>query len=79
MDAYNIGGSTVHSKLKIQVNDFRWLEGTCLTSFQEEISQIRYILIDERSFLGEKLLENIDYRLRQSFPQNSHLNFGGIL
>ena len=66
--AYNIGGSTIHSKLKIQVNDFRRLEGTCLTSFQEELSQIRYILIDEMSFLGETFLENIDIRLGQTFP-----------
>ena len=33
--AYNIGGSTIHSKLKILVNDFSQLEGTRLTSFQE--------------------------------------------
>ena len=75
--AYNIGGSTIHSTLKIPVNDFSQLEGTCLTVFQEEMSHVRYILIDEMRFIGEKLLENIDSRLRQAFPQNADVNFAG--
>ena len=75
--AYNIGGSTIDSKLKISLNDFSQLEGTCLTSFQEEMSHVRYISIDEMSFIGEKLLENIDSRLCQAFPQNADVNFAG--
>ena len=75
---FNIGGSTIHSKLKILVKDFMQLEGTHLTSFQEEMSHIKYILIDEMIFIGDKLLENIDSRLRQAFPHKSNLNFGGV-
>lgn len=30
---FNIGGSTIHSKLKILIKDFMQLEGTHLTSF----------------------------------------------
>ena len=75
--AYNIGGSTIHSKLKIPVNDFSQLEVTRLTNFQEEVSHVRYILIDEKSFIGEKLLENIDSWLCQAFPQNVDVNFVG--
>ena len=30
---FNIGGSTIHSKLKIPVKDFMQLEETCLTNF----------------------------------------------
>ena len=61
--AFNIAGSIRHSKLKIPVKDFMQLEGTRLTNFQEEMSCIKYILIDKMSFIGEKLLENIDSRL----------------
>ncbi|XP_059078134.1 uncharacterized protein LOC131876694 [Cryptomeria japonica] len=75
---FNISASTIHSKLKIPIKDFSELEGTRLTHFQEEMSHIKYILIDEMSFIGEKLLENIDCRLRQAFPENCNLNFGGI-
>ena len=29
------------------------------------------------SFIGQNLLQNIDSRLRQAFPENSNMNFGG--
>ena len=50
--AFNIGASTIHSKLQIPITDFAQLEGTRLTSFQQEMENIRYILIDEMSFIG---------------------------
>ncbi|XP_057838840.2 uncharacterized protein LOC131048788 [Cryptomeria japonica] len=76
--AFNIGASTIHSKLRIPIKDFAQLEGTRLTTFQEELSHVKYILIDEMSFIGENLLENIDSCLHQAFPQNSDLMFAGI-
>ncbi|XP_059064477.1 ATP-dependent DNA helicase RRM3-like [Cryptomeria japonica] len=76
--AFNIGASTIHYKLRIPIKEFSELQGTRLTTFQEEISHIKYILIDEMSFLGEMLLENIDSRLRQAFLENSHKIFEGI-
>ncbi|XP_059073340.1 uncharacterized protein LOC131874117 [Cryptomeria japonica] len=75
---FNIGASTIHSKLRIPIQDFSQLEGTRLTTFQEELSYVKYILIDEMSFIGEKLLESIDSHLRQAFPQNSDLTFAGV-
>lgn len=74
---HSISASTIHSKLRIPIKDFSELEGIRLTHFQEEMSHVKYILIDEMSFIGEKLLENIDYRIRQAFPRNRNLNFGG--
>ena len=38
---------------------------------------IKYILIDELSFIGRKLLTYIDVRLRQAFLENSNVPFGG--
>ena len=74
---FNIGASTVHSKLKIPIQGFCQLEGTRLASFQEEMAHIKYILIDEMSFIGQNMLENIDSQLRQAFPQNADISFGG--
>ncbi|XP_059076947.1 uncharacterized protein LOC131876152 [Cryptomeria japonica] len=76
--AFNIGASTVHSKLRIPIRDFTQLQGTRLAIFQEEMAHIKYILIDEMSFIGQNMLENIDSRLRQAYPQSAHLSFAGI-
>ncbi|XP_059073492.1 uncharacterized protein LOC131874231 [Cryptomeria japonica] len=76
--AFNIGASTVHSKLKIPIRNFSELEGTRLTSFQEEMSHIKYILIDEMSFIGQNMLESINSRLRQALPQSANMRFAGI-
>lgn len=46
-------------------------------SLQEEIQHIKYILIDEMSFIGQNLLQNIDSRLCQSFLEKSNMNFAG--
>ncbi|XP_059064495.1 uncharacterized protein LOC131856654 [Cryptomeria japonica] len=73
--AFNIGASTIHSRLRIPTRDFTDLQGTRLTTFQEEMAHVTYILIDEMSFIGERLLENIDARLHQAFPSNANKNF----
>ena len=74
---FNIGASTIHSKLKIPIRDFSQLEGARFTSLQEEMSHIKYILIDEMNFICQNMLENIDSQLREAFPQSAHISFGG--
>lgn len=49
-----------------------------LTMFQEKLKDIRYILIDEMSFIGLKLLLKIDSQLHKAFPHHKHSYFGGI-
>ena len=75
---FNIGACTIHSKLRIPITDFAQLQGTGLASFQQEMQNIKYILIDEMSFIGQNMLENIDSRLRQAFPHKENISFGGI-
>jgi len=53
------------------------LEGPRLNSFQEDIKHVKYILIDEMSFIGHKMLEHIDYCLHEGFLENSNICFGG--
>ena len=42
-----------------------------------ELRHICYILIDEMSFIGPKMLTQIDARLRQDFPLQCTIPFGG--
>ncbi|XP_057867156.2 uncharacterized protein LOC131074524 [Cryptomeria japonica] len=42
------------------------------------MTHVRYILIDEMSFIGEYLNENIDSKLRQAFPKSASQTFAGI-
>lgn len=54
------------------------LHGQALTMFQEKLKDIRYILIDEMSFIGPKLLLKIGSRLNEAFPHHKHSYFGGV-
>jgi ATP-dependent DNA helicase PIF1 len=76
--AFNIHAKTIHSALKIPIKDMRPLQGQSLAIFQEEMKHIRYILIDEMSFLGPRLFIQIDSRLREAFPDKKTSPFGGI-
>ena len=51
------------------------LEGQSLSKLQ--VRHIRYILIDEMSFIGPKMLTQIDACLRQAFPLQCSIPFGG--
>ena len=54
------------------------LEGQSLSKLQEDLNHIRYILIDETSFIGPKMLTQIGARLRQAFPLQCKIPFGGF-
>ena len=50
----------------------------CQSLFQQELLHIHYILIDEMSFIGPKMLTQIDARLCQAFPLQCTILFGGF-
>ena len=54
------------------------LEVQSLSKLQEELWHIRYILIDEMSFISPKMLTQIDARLCQDFPSHCTILFGGF-
>ena len=68
MAAFNINGSTIHSALQLPVQNFRKkeLDGKSLQRLQMELSGVHYIIIDEMSMLGLRMLAWIDKRLRQN-------------
>lgn len=67
MAAYNICGKTIHSALQLPVRtSYRDLQGGSLHRLQLTIKDIAYIIIDEMSMIGQRMLAWIDKRLRQA-------------
>ncbi|XP_059074747.1 uncharacterized protein LOC131874842 [Cryptomeria japonica] len=76
--AFNIQATTIHAGLCIPIREMHPLTGQSLMTLQEQLKHIKYILIDEMSFLGPKLLLKIDSRLHQAFSDSQHESFGGV-
>ena len=78
--AFNVDGCTLHSLLSLPTKgDFKDLEGERLNKLQQSFADIKYIIIDEMSMVGRKILGQVDRRLRQAFPHRGHVQevFGG--
>lgn len=73
--ALNINGSTIHSRLKIYSNGSD-PENQNLLEFQKEFENVKFIIIDEYSMVGFKLLVKIESRLR--LAKNNDEKFGGL-
>lgn len=69
--SFNINGITVHSLLNLPVGarGNTDLKGRALVRLQDKLQNIKYILIDEYSMLGQTLLGWIDKRCRQATGQ----------
>ena len=77
VEGFNISATTVHYVLHISIKYVNPLRGPSLINLQEEFRNVKYILIDEISFIGKILLIKIDSRLHQAFPENANIPFGG--
>jgi ATP-dependent DNA helicase PIF1 len=65
--AFNIHGSTLHSALSLPVRGNAKLNAQQLLILQGQLASIKYIILDEKSMVGRKLLSKIDSRLREGF------------
>jgi ATP-dependent DNA helicase PIF1 len=80
--AFNVRGKTIHSALSIPIfnganNNSLDITGESLKKLQEKLEGIKYIIIDEKSMVGRRMLGMIDIRLRQAFPEYNNKPFGG--
>ena len=77
--AFNVKGKTLHSILQLPIRgkNSHELKGDALLKLHKRLSGIQYIIIDEYSVVGQKLLGWIDRRCRQATTKN-HEPFGGI-
>lgn len=75
--AFNIEDYTLHSLFNLPTKgEFRELHGQQLHLIQQSFLAVEYIVIDETSMVGRKLFGQVDKRLRQIFPQQSHHMLG---
>ena len=76
--AFIIDGKTLHTLLSLPTRgDFKELEGNRLHQLQQQLSAVKYIIIDEISMVGRKIFGQIDRRLRQVYPHRAQELFGG--
>ena len=78
--AVNISGNTIHSKFRIPyyLTTFKDLTGESLRKFQMHYKNLKFVIIDEMSMVGAKLLHLIDRRCRDMFPTVDE-SCGGLL
>ncbi|XP_046145856.1 uncharacterized protein LOC123989199 [Osmia bicornis bicornis] len=82
MAANNINGTTIHSAFHLMLSRggaMPDLTGESERNFQDKMSTIKVIICDEMSMVGMKLLATIDQRLRQAYPENQSVEFGGAI
>jgi ATP-dependent exoDNAse (exonuclease V) alpha subunit len=78
--AFNINGTTIHSTLSIPIFNNKCssdLDSNRLKQLQERLQDVIYLVIDEKSMVGRRMLALIDKRLREAFPENKNEPFGG--
>ena len=77
--AFHIGGITIHSALHlpVQKHNCNNLTGQTLASLQHKMKQIKYLIVDEVSMMGQTMITWVDKRLRQATTM-SDMPFGGI-
>ncbi|KPM39851.1 hypothetical protein AK830_g6688 [Neonectria ditissima] len=77
-----INGVTIHSLLRLPVS--KTIQGlppisaSDMSNLQAKLRSVRYLVIDEKSMIGLRMLGLIDARLRQVFPQGQNKFFGGL-
>ena len=77
--AFNVKGQTLHSLFQLPIRGKKNgdLKGPSLQRLQENVTGIKYIIIDEFSVIGQAMFGWIDRRCRQGTGKMDEL-FGGI-
>ena len=80
--AFNIGGSTIHGALGITTNENRSaqmkpLSDELRTKYAIRLENLKVMIIDEVSMVGNKMLAKIDQRLKE-ITGNISVYFGGV-
>ena len=76
--SFNVNGITLHSLFKLPIGSKRQsdLKGIALQQLQANLENVKYLIIDEYSLVGQGLLGWIDSRCRQGTGQTDK-PFGG--
>jgi ATP-dependent DNA helicase PIF1 len=77
--ASSIGGSTLHSLLKLPTSNLKQpkiLSLATIGSIRKKLQGVKYLIIDEFGMMGKLLFWHINMHLRQAL--NPKLPFGGL-
>src|SRR3546814_15422088 len=79
--AHNIGGTTLHALLRLPIHApltqlIPNLPVDAKRRLQREFENVRYLIIDEMSFVGQRTLARIDSRMREVRPVMQGVPFG---
>lgn len=76
--AYNIRGKTLHSQFRLPINQNRLnvLSADISNTMAKDFANVKLIIIDECSMVGQTTFAMVDKRLRDLFDE--HKIFGGI-
>ena len=80
--AFNINGTTIHGALGITTNENKSAEMKPLSDeiknkYSVRLENLKFMIIDEVSMVGNKMLYKIDQRLKE-IKGNYNQNFGGV-
>ncbi|CAB3993763.1 ATP-dependent DNA helicase PIF1 [Paramuricea clavata] len=75
--AFSINGLTLHSAAQLPICVYRDLQGDSLQRLQLRLEGKRFLIIDEMSMVGHKMLSWLDNRLRAGTGKQD-IPFGGI-
>ena len=65
-------------RFPIAIGVFVLLQPNNASEFQNRLQTLKYLVVDEKSMIGLRLLANVDSRLCQTFLYSSSEVFGGI-
>lgn len=75
--AINVDGKTFHNFLRIPVSGFTELRGQSLRELQNKFKSIKFLIFDEYSMIGARMLHKINQRCME-VKNNSTEPFGGL-
>ena len=62
--AFSIKGETLHSAAQLPIREYRELQGDSLQRLQLRLEGKSFLIVDEMSMIGHKMLSSLDNRLR---------------
>ncbi len=75
--AFSINGQTLHSAAQLPIREYRDLQGDSLQRLQLRLEGKRFLIVDEMSMIGHKMLSSLDNRLRAGTGKED-IPFGGM-
>jgi ATP-dependent exoDNAse (exonuclease V) alpha subunit len=76
--AYGIHGLTIHTAFNISPRHWAALRPGSAHRLQDKWKDIKLLIVDEKSMVGQTLLGKVDRRLRQFFPDKADETLAGI-